>query len=245
MRDAVADHVDLILTGTEAGALAAKEATRTIPIIVVAMGDPVRSGVVSSLSRPAANVTGFSLLSAEGIPSKCVQLLHEAVPSMSALTVLSNPDYPLSRIQVKQLETDVRRHGIKLQIVTVRSRQDLDRALQQAKGKTQAVMALSDSLAYEHRRHLISLASEYRLPVASTILDYVPDGALIAYGADFRAMYRRAAEYADKIFRGTKPGDLPIQQSTQLKLAVNLKTAKKLGLSVPESLLVRADEVVR
>jgi putative ABC transport system substrate-binding protein len=245
MNEVVAHKVDLILTGTEAGALAAQRATRTIPIIAVAMGDPVQAGIVRSLSHPGGNLTGFSLLSAEGIPSKCVQLLREAVPSISALAVLSNPDYPLSRIQVKQLEADAPLHGMKLQIVTVRSQQDLERALEQASAKAQAVLALSDSLAYEHRRHLISLASKHHLPVASTILDYVPDGALIAYGADFRAMYRRAAEYVDKILRGTKPGDLPIEQSTQLKLAVNLRTAKQLGLSIPESILLRADDVVR
>ena len=245
MNEAIAHKVDLILTGTEAGALAAEQATRTIPIVAVAMGDPVRAGIVSSLSHPGGNLTGFSLLSAEGIPSKCVQLLREAVPSISALTVLSNPDYPLSRIQVKQLEADAPLHGMKLHIVTIRSRQDLERALEHMSAKAQAVLALSDSLTYEHRRHLISLAAKHHLPVASTILDYVPDGALLAYGADFRPMYLRAAEYVDKIFRGTKPGDLPIEQSTQLKLAVNLRTAKQLGLSIPESILLRADEVVR
>src|SRR5262249_59879275 len=204
MNEAVSHKPDLIVTGTEAGALAAEKATQTIPIIAVAMGDPVRAGIVSSLSRPGGNLTGFSLLSAEGIPSKCVQLLHEAVPSISTLVVLSNPDYPLSRIQVKQLAADGRLHRMKLQVVTVRSEPDLENALQQTRGKAQAVMALSDSLVYEHRRHLISLASKHHLPVVSTILDYVPDGALMAYGADFRAMYKRVAEYADKIFRGTK-----------------------------------------
>jgi putative tryptophan/tyrosine transport system substrate-binding protein len=245
MNEVVADKVDLILTGTEAGALAAEQATQTIPIIAVAMGDPVRAGIVSSLSHPGGNLTGFSLLSAEGIPSKCVQLLREALPGISALTVLSNPDYPLSRIQVEELEADEPLHGMKLRIVTVRSPQDLERALEQTSAKTQAVLALSDSLAYEHRRRLISLASKHHLPVASTILDYVPDGALIAYGADFRSMYWRAAEYVDKIFRGTKPGDLPIEQSTRLKLAVNLRTAKQLGLRISESILLRADEIVR
>jgi ABC-type uncharacterized transport system substrate-binding protein len=245
MNDVVARKVDLILTGTETGALAAKKATQTIPIVAVAMGDPVGAGITNSLSHPGGNLTGFSLQSAEGIPSKCVQLLREAVPSISAVTVLSNPDHLLSRIQVKQLQADAPVQGVKIRIITIRSEEALEHALDQARAQTQAVLVLSDALTYNHRRQLMLLASKRHLPVASTMLDFVADGALMAYGADFRPMYWRAAEYVDKILRGARPGDLPIEQSTQLKLAVNLRTAKALGLNIPESILWRADDVVR
>jgi putative ABC transport system substrate-binding protein len=245
MAQVVEHKVDLIVTGTEVGAIAARNATQTIPIVVVALADPVGAGVAASLSRPGGNLTGLSRLSGEGIPGKCLELLREAVPRMSVVAVLWNPDFPLIQLQVKHLEADALAQGIKLRLIAVRTQQALQGAFALAKAHAQAVLVIPDPLMYSHRPQITSLAAHHHLPAIYTNPEFVPDGGLMAYGADLRVVYRRAAEYVDKILRGTKPADLPIEEPTKYSLVVNLKAAQALKLTIPESILLRADEVIR
>jgi putative ABC transport system substrate-binding protein len=244
MAQVVAHKVDVILTTTEVGAIAAREATHTIPIVATSMGDPVGLGVAASLSRPGGNVTGLSLQRVEGI-GKCLELLREAVPRVSAVAVLWNSDSPLSRMQAKQLETNAQAHGIQVRFMDVRSQQALPPAFDRARASTQAVLVLSNPITYQHRREVAALAAKHRLPTVYTNIEHVTDGGLMAYAADLGVMYGRAADYVDKILRGANPAELPIEQATEFKLAVNLKTAKALGIKIPESILLRADEVIR
>jgi putative ABC transport system substrate-binding protein len=244
MTEVVAHKVDVILTTTEAGALAAKQATQTIPIIATSMGDPVGLGVAASLARPGGNVTGLSLQRVESI-GKSLELLREVVPRMSAVAVLWNSESPLSRMQVKELETNARARGIEVRLIDVRSQQALAPAFDRARAYAQAVVVLSNPLTYQHRHEVTSLAAKHHLPTVYQNIEFVTDGGLIAYAADLRVMYRRAADYVDKILKGANPAELPIEQATEFKLAVNLKAANALGLKLPESILLRADEVIR
>ena len=245
MADVVARKVDLILTGTEAGAIAATRATRTIPIVAVALGDPLAAGIITSLARPGGNLTGLSLQGGDGIPGKCLELLREVVPRLSVIAVFWNPDMQLNRIQLRELEAAAQALGVQLRTIDVRFAKDLHSAFERAHAQAQAAIVLPEPITYTNRREVATLAAQYRLPAIYLMRDYVTDGGLIAYGADLRVMYRRAAEYVDKILRGANPGDLPIQQSSDVKLAVSLKTAKTLGLEMPESILLRADDVLR
>lgn len=156
-----------------------------------------------------------------------------------------NPNFATSQAQVDRLEKDATAHGIKLQLISFRSWQDLEKAFAQARARAKGVLVLADSLTYSDRHRVSTLAARSHMPTIYQLLDFVDDGGLMAYGADFRVMYRRAAEYVDKILRGAKAGDLPIEQSLQLKLRLNLNAAKALGLTFPESILLRADDVIR
>jgi len=243
--EVIGRNVDLILTGSDVGGIAAARATQTIPVVVTAMADPIAAGVAASLSRPGRNLTGLSLQSTEGIPGKCLQLLREALPRLATVAVLWNPDYPASRAQLKELEAAALSQGVRLRQIAVRTQRDLPESAKEASTHAQAMFVLSDVLTFEHRVQIAELAVRYHLPTVSTQPDFAISGALMAYGADLRAMYRRAAEYVDKILRGAKPGDLPIEQPTQFKLIVNSKTSQLLGISLPESILLRADEVIK
>jgi putative ABC transport system substrate-binding protein len=243
--EVIARKVDVIVTGTDSGALAARKTTSTIPIVAVALGDPVSTGVVDSLARPGGNLTGLSLQTGEGVPGKCLELSRETLPGLSTIAVLWNPKFPTAQVQVRQLEKDAATHGIKLQLIAFDSWQSLQAAFAQARARAKAAIFFSDPLAYSDRRRVTALAAQSRLPVIYTVLDFVNDGGLMGYGGDFRVMYRRAAEYVDKVLRGAKPGDLPIEQANELQLALNLKAARALGLTIPESILLRAEDVSR
>ena len=238
------EKVDVILTFTEAGAIAARTATQTTPIVVAFMGDPVGTGVVASLSRPGGNLTGLSA-QGDGIPGKCLELLKEAVPRLSTVVVLWNPNAPFYRGYLGRIQADAASLGLKPSFVEVRTVGDLEPALERARVQAQAVLVLSDPFTFTHQARIVSLAAKARLPTASNRSEFARDGGLIAYGANVRAQYRRAAEYIDKILRGAKAADLPIEQPTQFELVINLKTAKALGLSIPEAMLGRADQIVR
>ena len=244
MKEVVAHKVDVILTTTEAGALAARRTTQTIPVVATSLGDPVSMGLASSLSRPGGNVTGLSLQRVESM-GKTLELVREVVPRLSAVAVLWNPDSPLSQMQLRELETKARAHGIKVYLAQIRSRGDFATAFDHARSHAQAAVVLSNPVTYEHRHEVTSYATKYRLPAAYNNIEFVSDGGLIAYAADLRVMYRRAADYVDKILKGANPAELPIEQATEYKLAVNLKAAKALGITIPESILLRADEVIR
>jgi putative ABC transport system substrate-binding protein len=245
MAEVLERKVDVLVTyGTEA-AVAAKNATSTIPIVVAAMGDPIRSGVAASLARPGGNLTGLSMGFAEGMAGKWLELLQEMVPRLSTVAVIANPDNPIARDLAKELEAIAPRRGLKLRLIEVREAGALDRAFEQAGRKAQAVLVLPDPMVAAHRGQVTALAAKYRLPTMYYLRDYVDAGGLMAYGPDLAVLYRRAADYVDKILKGAKPGDLPIEQPTKFELIVNLKTAKALGITIPESILLRADEVIR
>ena len=239
------EKVDVVLTFTEAGAIAARKATQTTPIVVAFMGDPVGTGVAASLARPGGgNLTGLSA-QADGIPGKCLELLKEIVPRLSAVAVLWNPNEPFYRANLGRMRADAAALGLKPVFVEVRTERDLEPALERARTQTQGVLVLSDPMTFTHQGMIVSLAAKARLPAASNRSEFAVDGGLIAYGSNVRAQYRRAAEYVDKILREARAGDLPIEQPTQFELVINLKTAKALGLNIPEATLGRADQIVR
>jgi putative tryptophan/tyrosine transport system substrate-binding protein len=236
--------VDVLVTYGEAAAIAAKKATSTVPIVVAVMPDPVRSGLVASLARPGGNLTGMS----GGDPTlngKMLELLQEAVPRLSTVAVIVNPNNPMARNLAQDLQAFAPTRRLKLHIIELRGPEGLDRAFEQARRTARAIVVVGEPITLEHRGRVIALAAKYRLPAIYLDKWYVNAGGLMAHGPDYPVMWRRAAEYVDKILRGAKPEDLPIEQPTRYVLSVNLKTAKALGLTIPESILLRADEVIR
>src|SRR5215813_1140473 len=244
MNEVLARKVDVLVTFSTSGALAAKSATSTVPIVVAAMGDPVGTGIAPNLSRPGGNLTGISLQWGEELSGKWLELLQEAVPKVSTVAVVSNPESPVIRKITKDLERIAPRHGLKLRFYDVREATALPGAFKQAHQMAQAALVLADPLTLEARREITALAAAQRLPTLYVLKEFMETGGLMAYGVDNRIVFRRAAEYVDKILRGAKPGDLPIEQPAQFSLLVNLKTAKALGFTIPQSILLRADEVI-
>ncbi len=245
MAEVTERKVDVLVTYSTPGAVAAKSATNTIPIVVASMGDPVGTGLAASLARPGGNLTGVSLGWGEGIAGKWVELLQETVPHLSTVTVIANPESPLVRNLAMEVKAIAPTRGVKLLFFEVREPGMLDPAFRQARRQAQAVLVLADPLTVHHQRRITALAAKYRLPAMYALRDFVDAGGLMAYGVDQATLFRRAAEYVDRVLKGAKPADLPIEQPTQWALAVNLTTAKALGLTIPESILLRADEVIR
>ncbi len=244
----VALKVDVIVAaGGTPSALAAKQATRTIPIVVAIAADPVASGLVTSLARPGGNVTGLSMLTPE-LVGKRLELLKQAVPGVSRVAVLWQPgDYGehTEKDILKEAEVTARALGVRLQVVEARGPQDFDRAFSDmTRARADALIVLGTSMFFTERRRLVDLAAKHRLPATYSARDSVDAGGLMAYGPNFADMFRRAATYVDKILKGAKPADLPVEQATKFELVINLKTAKALGLTVPPSLLGRADQVI-
>jgi putative ABC transport system substrate-binding protein len=244
----VALKVDVILAGSTVGALAAKQATRTIPIVFAAVGDPVASGLVTSLARPGGNATGSSLLAPE-LVGKCLEQLKQAVPGVSRVAVLWQPGGQGERTEKdmrKGADVAARALGVRLQFVEARGPADFDRAFSDmTRARAGALTVLSSTMLIGERRRLVNLVAKHRLPAAYGLREYVDAGGLMAYGANVADLFRRAATYVDKILKGAKPGDLPVEQPTKFELVINLKTAKALGLTIPPSLLGRADEVIQ
>ena len=238
--------VDLIVAsgGTEP-VQAAKNATKTIPIVFTLADDPMRVGVVSSMSRPGANITGLSSMNTE-LDAKRLALLKEALPQLKQVGVLKSSVDPSGPAVLRAAEAAARSLGVQLQVFEVQRPQDFDEAFATAKKRgLGAVMILGLPTLFEHQRHIAEVATKTRLPVISPWRQAVQFGALVSYGADIPEMFRRVAVYVDKILRGAKPGDLPVEQPTKFELVINLKTAKALGLTFPQSLLRRADEVIQ
>ena len=245
MAEAVDRKVDVIVTYGTPAAIAARNVTNTIPIVVAVTPDPVRSGLAKSLARPGGNLTGLSEGHDASLSGKMLELLQEAVPRVSTVAVILNPDNPMTRQHAKDLEAFAPARGVKLSIIELRSPGALDRAFGEARRKGQAVVVLGEPITLEHREQVIALASKHALPGIYLSRDYVDAGGLMAYGPDLATLFKRAADYVDKILKGAKPSELPIEQPTRHVLVVNLKTAQALGLTIPESILLRADEVVR
>ncbi len=235
--------VDVIVASATAAAQAAENLTRTVPIVFAGINDPVGSGLVSNLSRQGKNITGTSLMSVD-LLAKRVELLKEVVPQLSRLAALGVPADPSYALQVKATETGARALGVQLDLIAVRSPNDFETAFKVAR-KAQALIQFEAVFLTTHRTRLLELAVRNRLPAVYGLRDWVDGGGLMAYGPSFPEVYRRAAVYVDKILKGAKPGDLPVEQPTKFELVINLKTAKALGLTIPPSLLQRADEVIQ
>lgn len=236
--------VDVIVTATSAGTRAAMKATRTIPIVMVDVGDPVATKLVATLARPGGNVTGVSNM-ALGLTQKRIAILKEALPNASRIALLSHPDNLIAPPQWRDAEAAARSLGLRLQRLDVRSGADLRRAFQAAvAAKVDAIVPIADPLNTVLTRDILDLAARYRLPTMMEDREQVEAGALLAYHADSRDAYRRAASYVDRILKGALPRDLPVEQPTTFELTVNLKTAKALGLSLPPSVLAQASTVI-
>ena len=235
---------DVIVTVSTPAALAAKRATKTIPIVMVAVDDPVRAKIVASLAHPGENITGVTL-HASVLSSKRIEVLKGVAPEIARLAILGNATNPFSQYSWEDIQPAAQQLGIELQLFMVRGPDELAGAFaaMQRTGAS-AVVILADAMFYTWRRQIIALAAERGLPAMSEAREYVEDGGLISYGPDIPEMTRRSAALVDKVLKGAKPAELPIEQPAKFELVINLKTAKTLGLSVPPSLLARADEVI-
>src|SRR2546422_1657315 len=237
--------VNIIVTRGTPETLAAKQATTTIPIVIAGAGDPVRSGLVSSLARPGGNVTGVMVLG-PGLAAKRLELLKEAVPNMSRVAFLWNPANPDQKSSFNEVHAAARALGVTLQSVEARSREQLEQALAMLKqSRPSALLMTADGVHQRYISRIVAFASEARLPAMYQLREAVDRGGLMAYGASLPDLGRLAASYVDKILKGAKPADLPVEQPTKFELVINLKTAKTLGLTIPQSLLVRADEIIQ
>jgi putative ABC transport system substrate-binding protein len=237
--------VDVLVTDGLPAARAAKQATRTIPVVMGAVGDPVRGGVVNSLARPGANITGLTLVTAE-MNIKRIEFLKAAVPGSTRVAVLLNPDNPSSDLATRETEAAARSLGLTLHVVQARDPANLDRAFSEIlKGQARTVVVLPDPMLFAQRTRIVALAAKSQLPAVGEAREFAAAGGLMAYGPRITENFRRAAVYVDKILRGAKPGDLPVEQPTTFELVINLNTAKALGLTIPQSLLLRADEVIQ
>jgi putative ABC transport system substrate-binding protein len=228
--------------GTEA-ALAAKQATAIIPIVFPVAGDPLDTGLVASLARPGGNVTGLSNQSAD-LAGKRLELLREVIPALSRLAVIANIGNPQAVPEIREVQAAARTLGLEVATAEIRRTEDIASAFAAIKGRADALYVVADPLANLNRIRINTFALVARLPTMYSQREYVETGGLLSYGANLPDLFRRAAEYVDKILRGAKAADLPVEQPTKFDLVINLTTAKALGLTMPESLLLRADEVI-
>jgi putative ABC transport system substrate-binding protein len=234
----------IVSTSGAAAALATKQAIRTIPV-VFATADPVRNGLVASLDRSGGNLTGVSLLNTE-LNAKRLELLKEVVPRVSRVAVLVNPANPLAGTMVKDLEEAARTLRVKLQVLEARDPQEIDEAFSaMTRERSGALLLAPDPMFLVQRGRIVDLAAKNRVPTSYEWREFAEAGGLMSYGTNIADMYRRLATYVDKILKGAKPADLPVEQPTKFEIVVNLKTAKALGLTIPPSLLLRADQVIQ
>jgi len=237
--------VDVIFAANTSVALAAKNATGTIPIVMATGGDPVGLGLVASLARPGGNVTGLSFSVGMETVGKGLELLKETVPKVRRVAVLSNPANPSQALAIKNVSDAARAVRVQLQLLEARGPNEFDNAfVAMVRERAEALLVVLDPFFTFHRAQLRDLAAKNRLPAMYGSREYPEAGGLMSYGADFRHSFRRSATYVDKILKGAKPADLPIEQPTRFELVINMRTAKALGLTIPQSLLLRADQVI-
>jgi putative ABC transport system substrate-binding protein len=237
--------VDVIVTGGPTSTRAAKEATVTIPIVMAQDGDPVANGFVASLARPGGNITGLSTLAPE-LSGKRLELLKEIVPKLSRVTVIGNSTEPGNAQLLKEMELAAGALKVKLQYLDVLSSKDIETAFRAAaQGRADGVVMLGSAVFNTHRIQIVELAVKSRLPATYTRPEYVEDGGLMTYGPSINDLFRRVATYVDKILKGAKPADLPVEQPKKFELIINLKAAKQIGLTIPPNVLVRADRVIK
>lgn len=237
--------VHVLLAVSTPAARAAQQETQRLPVVFIA-GEPLGSGLVASLARPGGNLTGLSLALGEEFAGKWLELLREALPSVAHVALLWHPTNPANVAYVTALQASAQRLGVTLHPQEVQDPSHLERAFAaMATARAQALIVLTDPLTVRYRDQIVALAATHRLPAVYGFREFVEAGGLMAYGASLPAMCRRAATYVDKILRGAKPGDLPVEQPTTFELVINLKTAEALGLTIPPALLFQADEVIR
>jgi putative ABC transport system substrate-binding protein len=237
--------VDVIVASPTPGALAAKKATGTVPIVAVSLTHPVELGLVASLARPGGNVTGVSYSVGADIFGKDLELLKEVAPRVRRVAVLSNPDSPARPLTIRNVKDAARSLGVQLQLLEARGPEEFDGAFAaMAKERVGALLVVQDPAFIPYRARLVDLAAKNRLPSIFTQREDAEAGGLMSYGPSLSDLYRRAGTYVDKILKGAKPGDLAVEQPTKFELVINLKTAKALSLTIPPSLLQRADQVI-
>ena len=234
--------VDVIVTGGNA-AVAAKQASSAVPIVFALVDDPVGLGLIASLARPGGNVTGLSIQNPD-LAGKRVELLREVVPGLRRLAIMANVELPSAASEMREVQTAVRMLGLDAATFPIRRAEDIAPAFEALKGSADALYVVGDGLVITHRVRINTLALIARLPTIYPVREYVDAGGLMSYGPNFPDQFRRAADYVDKILRGAKPGEIPVEQPTKFDLVINLTTAKALGLTIPESFLLRADEAI-
>jgi putative ABC transport system substrate-binding protein len=236
----------VIVTSAPQPTAALKAATETIPIVFLGVADPVGTGLVASLARPGGNITGIATIVPEAFASKMVELLHDAVPQASRIAILTNPTNAVHRrIVSTELPTTAERLRVTFLMVEAKAAGELNGAFEQAaRLRAEAITVMGDPLIFVNRAHVVGLAVKYRLPALYFFREVVKIGGLMAYGPSFYDLGRRLATFVDKILKGAKPADLPVEQPAKFELVINLKTAKALGLTVPQSLLLRADQII-
>jgi putative ABC transport system substrate-binding protein len=237
--------VDVLVAFTTPGALAAKSATSKIPVVMVMVGDPVGSGLVASLARPGGNLTGLSLLNPE-LHGKRLELLRDILPRVSRVAILTNPGNPIHAVFWKETQAAAQALALQLQLVEVRGPEDFAGAFAAAVGgHAGAIIAFDDPLTLGYSTQIVALAAKNRLPVIYGFREFPDVGGLMSYGANRRDLYRRSTVFVDKILKGSKPADLPVEQPTKFELVINLKTAKQIGVTIPPNVLARADKVIK
>ena len=247
--DLVADlvrlKVDIIVASVNTDALVAKKTTRTIPIVMASAGEPVATGLIDSLARPGGNITGLSQMAPE-MAGKRLELLKEIVPKLSRVAVLWNPQGTTSTLNWKEIQLPARELGVKLHSLEVQSLNDFDKAFEDAtRARAGALSIMPDQLFAGNLKRIADLAVKSRLPSIFHLSEFADSGGLVAYGPDRPDQFRRAATYVDKILKGAKPADLPVEQPKKFEFIVNLKAAKQIGLTIPPNVLVRADRVIK
>jgi putative tryptophan/tyrosine transport system substrate-binding protein len=243
-KELVGSNVDVMTTLSTPAALAALNATRTIPIIFTGVGDPVGAGVVPNLAKPGGNITGISLLATE-LSAKRLEMLREITPSTSRVAMLWNDTNPSMVLRAREVNQAATKMGIDIHSVGVHVPIDLDNAFMTIEsGRADALLTLVDPFTREHRKRIVEFATQKRLPAMYEAREFVDAGGLISYGPSLIATSRRAAEYIDKVLKGTKPADLPVEQPTKFELVIDMKTVKALGINIPQAILMRADEVI-
>jgi putative ABC transport system substrate-binding protein len=240
----VRSDVDVIVTGGTSAAKALKAATQQIPIVVAIIGDPVAAGLVENLARPNGNLTGFSIVAPE-LGGKRLELLKEIVPNLSSVSVLLNVKNPQSQIELKEMRTAAQAMGLQLSPTEISTEVGLEDAFAAIdRAAVQALVVLTDPILFSQRKRTVDLANSHGLPAMYFFQGFVEDGGLMSYGPSDADLFRRAAGYVDRILKGAKPADLPIEQPTKFELFINLKAANTLGIRIPEAFLVRADKVI-
>jgi putative ABC transport system substrate-binding protein len=235
--------VDVIVTSGTPAVMASKQATSVIPIVFATAGDPVGSGLVASLARPGGNVTGLATLVAD-LAGKRLELLREIVPGLGRLAIMGNASNPFTVLELGEVQAAAGTLGLEVVTLEIRRAQDIAPAFETLKSRVDALYVCTDALANTNRIRISTSALGVRLPTMHGSRDYVEAGGLMSYGPNYPDLFRRSADYVDKILHGAKPGDIPVEQPTKYELVLNLTTAKALGLTVPPSLLARADEVI-
>jgi putative ABC transport system substrate-binding protein len=242
--DLARSNVDVIITGGTSAAKALKAATPTIPIVVAIVSDPVAAGLVDNLARPGGNLTGFSIVAPE-LGGKRLELLKEVVPNVSSVAVLLNTRNPQSQIELKEMRTAAQAMRLQLYPIEISTEDGLEDAFAEMnKAAVQALVVLTDPILFSQRKRTVDLANRNRLPAVYFFQGFAEEGGLMSYGPSDTDLFRRAAGYVDRILKGTRPGDLPIEQPTKFELFINLKAANMVGVTIPESFLLRADKVI-